>query len=96
MTTPPPNSGEDGREYTRASSAHPLVSLPGEGVQEGVTATRMTPLPLGRREPGPRRSPLPGLSAHQDAGADGVGDPVGIAHSEPREVRGRDSGSELC
>lgn len=65
-------------------------------MQEGVTAARMTPLPLGRREPGPRRSPLPGLSAHQDAGADGVGEPVGIAHSEPWEVRGRDSGSELC
>lgn len=71
------------------------LSARGEGVQDRVTAARMTPLPLGRWEPGAPRNPPRGLGAHQVAEADGVGGRVGIPHSEPREIWGRDSGSGL-
>lgn len=36
---------------------YPLVSSRGEGVQDGVTAAQMTPLPLGRPESGARATP---------------------------------------
>lgn len=97
VTTPPPNSGEDRRGWTRASGAYPLVFRPGagEGVQDRVTAARMTPLPLRRWEPGPAQ-PSQGSECSPRPGADEVVGLVGIAHSEPREDRGRDSGSGLC
>lgn len=57
VTTPPPNSGGRPTRVTRSSSATPQ-SLRTEGGCAGQgDSCAMTPLPLGRQEPGPRAAP---------------------------------------
>lgn len=79
-----------------ALNAIPPPLCPGGGSAGlGDSCADDAPPPRAPRARAPR-SPHGGLSADRDAGADGLGGPVGIARSESREVRGRDSGSGLC
>lgn len=94
--THPPHSEGGGRGWARISSATPQSLRRGEGLHDGVTAARLTPLPLGRRGRGPREPPHGDLSTDKDAVAGGPGGPFGSVCPEPREVRRQDAGSEMC
>lgn len=96
VMTPPPNSGGNRRGRTRASSATPQSLCPGGGgAGRGDSCANDAPPPPVPRAWAPR-SPHAGLCADPDARADGLGGTVGIANSEPQEIRGPDSGSGLC
>lgn len=57
VTTPPPNSGGGRTRVTRASSATLQSLRAGGGGAGRGDSCAMTPLPLGRQQPGPRAAP---------------------------------------